>query len=86
MKRALLALGLVLPTTALAQASPGPDGTYLIRGGTVITGTGERLANTNVLVRNGRIAQIGPNVTANDAKIVDAKDKFVYPGMIDSYT
>ena len=84
MRRAVLFLA--VPAIAAAQASPGESATYLIRGGTVVTGTGEQLANTNILVRNGRIAQMGPSVTANDAKVVDASGKFVYPGMIDSFT
>jgi imidazolonepropionase-like amidohydrolase len=87
MQRAAATLvAVILPATAVAQASPGEAGTYLIRGGTVITGTGERLANTSILVRNGRIAQMGTNVSANDAKVIDAAGKFVYPGMIDANT
>ena len=76
----------IAPTTASGQASPGKDGTFLIRGGTVVTGTGEKLANTNILIRNGRIAQLGPNVTASGAEVIDAAGKFVYPGMIDANT
>jgi hypothetical protein len=30
----------VAPAIALAQASPGDGGVFLIRGGTVVTGTG----------------------------------------------
>ena len=87
MQRGAAALAaIVLPSIAVAQASPGESTNYLIRGGTVITGTGEKLANTNILVRNGRIAQMGTNVTANDAKVIDAAGKFVYPGMIDANT
>jgi hypothetical protein len=52
----------------------------------VVTGTGERLANTSILIRNGRIAQLGPNLTAANAQIIDATGKFVYPGMIDANT
>lgn len=84
--RVAAALCVALPAMAVAQASPGEGGSYLIRGGTVITGTGERLTNTNILVRDGRIAQMGPNVTASDAKVIDATGKFVYPGMIDAFT
>ena len=76
----------LLPGIAAAQASPGANGTFLIKGGTVVTGTGERLANTDILVRNGRVAQLGANISANDAKTIDAKGKFVYPGMIDANT
>ena len=79
-------LATLIPAIAGAQASPGKDGTFLIRGGTVVTGTGERLANTSILIRNGRIAQLGPNLTAANAQIIDATGKFVYPGMIDANT
>jgi imidazolonepropionase-like amidohydrolase len=81
-----LVAGLLLPAAAVAQASPGEGGDYVIRGGTVVTGTGERLANTSLLIRNGRIAEMGPNVSAGDAKVIDAAGKFVYPGMIDANT
>ena len=81
-----LAAVLFVPTTVIAQASPGDGGDWLIRGGTVITGTGEKLANTSILVRNGRITQMGTNITANDAKVIDAAGKFVYPGMTDANT
>ena len=81
-----LAALLLVPAAAMAQAAPGDDGPYLIRGGTVVTGTGERLANTSILVRNGRIEQLGANVSAPNAKVIDATGKFIYPGMIDANT
>jgi imidazolonepropionase-like amidohydrolase len=69
-----------------AQAGVGDDGPYLIRGATVVTGTGERLANTNIIVRNGRIERMGPGITTPNAKVVEAAGKFVYPGMVDANT
>ena len=81
-----LSAALLVPAALAAQASPGKDTTYLIRGGTVVTGTGERLPNTDILVRAGRIAQVGPNISAPQARVIDAKGKFVYPGMIDANT
>jgi len=86
MQRGAALAAIVLPSIAMAQASPGENGAYLIRGGTVISETGAKLPNMNILVRNGRIAQMGTNVTANDAKVIDATGKFVYPGMIDANT
>jgi imidazolonepropionase-like amidohydrolase len=84
---AALAVAIAAPAAAFAQASPGADGVYIIRGGTVVTGTGEKLPNTSILIRAGRIAEVGANVaTPAGAKVVDATGKFVYPGMIDSYT
>lgn len=86
----LMSIGLttlvIAPILAGAQASPGKDGTFLIRGGTVVTGTGERLANTSILIRSGRIAQVGQNINVAGAQVIDAAGKFVYPGMIDANT
>jgi imidazolonepropionase-like amidohydrolase len=87
----LMSIGLttalmLMPVVLGGQASPGKDGTFLIRGGTVVTGTGERLANTSILIRNGRIAQVGQNINAANAQVIDATGKFVYPGMIDANT
>jgi len=84
---AAVLLSVALPTAVAAQASPGADGVYIVRGGTVVTGTGEKLANTSILIRNGRIAQVGGNMPQPaGTKVIDATGKFVYPGMIDSYT
>jgi imidazolonepropionase-like amidohydrolase len=71
---------------AYAQASAGDDGTFLIKGGTIVNPGGQKLPNTNILIRDNRIAEIGPSVTAADAKVIDATGKFVYPGMIDANT
>ena len=85
---ALAATGLTLATAgaARAQASAGDEGTYFIKGGTVVNPGGQRLANTNILVRNNRIVEIGPSASAADAKVIDATGKFIYPGMIDANT
>jgi imidazolonepropionase-like amidohydrolase len=83
------ALALVIATAAPANAQPtvGEAGTFLIRGGTVVPVAGERLENASVLIRDGRIAEVGTNVSAPaDAIVIDATGKFVYPGLIDSYT
>lgn len=81
---ALLASG---ATGLSAQAQVGVEGTFLIRGGTVVVGTGERIESTNVLIEDGRILAIGNLVGAPaGATTIDASGQFVYAGMIDSYT
>jgi imidazolonepropionase-like amidohydrolase len=77
---------LLTASTLFAQASVGRPGTYLIRGGTVITGTGQRLPNADVVIQNGRITHVGPGGPATGATVIDAAGKFVYAGMIDSNT
>lgn len=59
----------------------------LIRNATVMTATGQELANASVLLQDGRIAAIGPNLTAPaGATIVDGTGKFVTPGLIDTHS
>ena len=82
----VIATALLAPALAFAQASPGTDGTFLIKNATVVTGTGQRLPNTNILIQKGRVAQMGPTVAAAGAQVIDATGKFVYPGMIDANT
>ena len=82
----LTVLTAAVPAAAAAQALPGREGTFVIRGATVWTGTGQTLANANVVIRDGRIAAVGPDATAQGAVEIDGRGKFVYPGMVDAFT
>ena len=54
----------------------------LLKGGTLIDGTGRRRGD--VLVRDGRIAAIGPSIhEASGAEAVDCRGKFVSAGFVD---
>jgi imidazolonepropionase-like amidohydrolase len=81
----LVAAGVLAPAMLAAQAAPGEDGPYLIKGGTIVNAD-QRMANTDILVRAGRITQIGQNLPATGAKVIDASGKYIYPGMIDANT
>ena len=72
----------------VAQAAPGEDGPYLIKGGTVVNPGAAPMPNTDILVRNNRIAALGPGAgsAVPGAKVIDASGKFIYPGMIDANT
>ena len=71
---------------AAAQASAGEDGTFFIKGGTIVNPGGQRIVNTNILIRNNRIVDIGTSISSAEAKVIDATGKFIYPGMIDANT
>jgi imidazolonepropionase-like amidohydrolase len=59
----------------------------LIRGGTVLTGTGERIDGGDVLIVNGRISAVGKNLQAPaGARVIDANDRWVTPGLIDIHS
>lgn len=41
----------------------------------------------DILIKNGKIAEIGKDIVAPlDAKIIDAKGKYIFPGFIDAHT
>ena len=62
-------------------------GSVLIENGTVITIAGENLANTDVLVEDGIITEIGENLDVpRGVDRIDATDKFVMPGIIDAHS
>ncbi len=63
-----------------------PQSTTLIKGATVLTGTGERLDNADVLLVDGKISQVGSNLTAEGATVIDAQGKWVTPGIIDVHS
>lgn len=65
---------------------PKPEN-ILIKNATVWTNEKEgRLENTDVLVKNGKIAQIGKNLSDASARIIDGTGKHVTPGIIDEHS
>ncbi|MCI0456991.1 MAG: amidohydrolase family protein, partial [Gemmataceae bacterium] len=61
-------------------------GHVLIRGATVLTVTNGSLPRTDLLIRDGKIAQMGPNLAVPEGILVlDAEGMFVMPGIIDTH-
>lgn len=58
----------------------------LIRGGSVIDGTGRPPFAADVLIENGKIASIGPGLPAEDAEILDAAGLTVCPSFVDIHS
>ena len=59
----------------------------LIKNATVMTAASGTLQNTDILIRNGKIARIGKNLSAgNNAQVIDATGKYVTPGIIDAHS
>ncbi|MBM3660019.1 MAG: amidohydrolase family protein [Actinobacteria bacterium] len=61
-------------------------GRLLVRGGTVLDGTGGPPVAADVLAVDGRIAEVGPGLDATGARVLDAGGAFVTPGFIDTHT
>lgn len=61
--------------------------TMLIKNATVWTSEGEGvLQNTDVLLKNGKIAAIGKNLNESGARVIDGTGKHVSPGIIDEHS
>jgi imidazolonepropionase-like amidohydrolase len=87
MKKLLLAIFLIssIKLTAQETVYPAPKqlGVTVITNATIHVGNGTVLNNASIEIRDGKITQVGTNVTAPPgATIVDAKGKHVYPGLI----
>lgn len=66
---------------------PVASGPVLIEHATVLTGTGERLDDADVLLENGKVTAVGRGLNApGDATRVDARGKWVTPGIIDVHS
>ncbi|GAC1622443.1 MAG: amidohydrolase [Nevskia sp.] len=63
-----------------------PSPRVLIRGATVLTGLDTKLEDSDVLLADGRIAAIGKGLDAGDATVVDARGRWLTPGIIDIHS
>lgn len=60
---------------------------YAIRGGTVVTVTGETIQKGTVVIRKGLIEAVGADIPVPaDARVIDATGMTIYPGLFDAHT
>jgi len=71
--------------SAVPSAAPGET---LITHATILTASHGTINNGSILIRNGKIAEVGESVKAHDpnARIIDATGKYVTPGIIDCHS
>jgi imidazolonepropionase-like amidohydrolase len=78
---ALLGLSIQIATAQVKK------GSVLIKNATVITATKGTLENSDLLVQDGIIKQIGKNLSApSGVQIIDATGKYLMPGIIDAHS
>jgi hypothetical protein len=66
---------------------PFPSRPTVIRNVTIMTAAGPAIRGGSVLLRDGKIAEVGTTVSApSDAVVVDGTGKFVTPGIIDTHS
>ncbi|MCP3981903.1 MAG: amidohydrolase family protein [bacterium] len=93
MKRADIRYGAALLCASLVAGAIGaadgePPGTVMVQGATIWTqGPDGKLDNADLIVRNGKIAEVGRGLRApGDAFIIDGEGKHVTPGLIDCHS
>jgi len=80
---AAAAAKIAFPSTYNPLASPP----LVIRHATILTGTGARLNDADLVVADGKIQTIGPNaVVPAGAREIDATGRWVTPGLIDVHS
>jgi imidazolonepropionase-like amidohydrolase len=81
----LLSIGIAV---VLAAAGPSVGQERMaVKGGKIITGTGQTIENGIILVRNGKIEAVGKDLPIpSEAKVVDASGKVIVPGFIEAHS
>ena len=77
-------LGIIAAGTVAAFAATPP---IVIQNATVLTVTKGTIEKGSVLVRDGKIAEVGANVRVpSGATVIDASGQYVMPGIIDCHS
>jgi imidazolonepropionase-like amidohydrolase len=85
--RAAMAVALSLSMFSVSSAVSAPGPVVAIMGATVFDATGAAPHLANVVIRDGRIAEVGPGVKApRGATVIDAKGEALLPGFYDLHT
>lgn len=56
----------------------------LLKGGVIVSGSGTKTAD--VLIENGKIREVGPEMEESDSQVIDVSGKLLFPGFIDAHT
>jgi imidazolonepropionase-like amidohydrolase len=89
-----LVLSLFLVTTVCGQSTRHQEGlrenrpdVFALTGATVVAEPGRVMESATLVVRDGRIEDVGADVAIPaDARVIDLGGKTIYPGLIDGFT
>lgn len=82
----VIGIALVLATLVIqAQPGPQPEALALINANVVNVTDGSVQRGVTVLLRDGRIESINPAAPAAGPRVLDVRNRFVVPGLIDAH-
>ena len=83
----LVGLCVLLSWTHLAETAKSPPPAYALQNARIVTMAGPVIDSGMLVMRDGRIAAVGADVTAPvDAIVIDASGWTLYPGFIDAHS
>ena len=74
------------PAPYASRYQPLPSEPTILKGATILTGTGERLDNADVVMQDGKIMAVGSGLEAGDLTVVDGSGLWITPGVIDVHS
>ena len=84
------ALFATLLASTLSGATPPPrdaNPVILIQNATILTVSHGTMENGSILIKDGKIAEVGPSIKAPaGARVIDATGQFIMPGIIDCHS
>jgi len=87
MRRKFWAVAILVLLAPLAARAAGDANVTLIKNATILTISHGDIEHGSILIRDGKIAEVGANVSAPEgATIIDAAGEFVMPGIIDCHS
>lgn len=87
-KTLLAIVAITFSTNLVADEIPGAkqqDPIALV-GGTIHTVSGDAIENGTLIFENGKITVVGKAEVPDGVKVIDVKDKHVYPGLFESHS
>jgi imidazolonepropionase-like amidohydrolase len=82
-------LSALVGSSSVSRATPpaDADSVILIQNATVLTVSHGIIENGSILIRSGKIAEVGSSIKApTGARVIDAAGQFVMPGIIDCHS
>ena len=65
---------------------PEESGKVLITNANILTGQGDSILDASILIDQNKIVAVGKDLDSSDATVIDAKGKWVTPGIIDIHS